>query len=419
MTSMPTKKNSPKRRPRGTGSAIQKRGIWYGRMREDGKDRIATEGFATEEEALDALDRLIAGAPDPRLLPSLERYWESLVIEGGEFEHAYDSSETINIYETVWALHLRRTPLGIMRIDQVRRVNVQRWMDRLYSKMAASTVRRYASCVSVVFKTAEEAGLIGARLEKGVVIPANPCEGLKFRPLPEPPSYIFSDEELGSYPELLYEYSPRLSAMVTVQSDTGVRPGELCAMRASRIKDGVWIIDDTRQRDGKLKKRTKTGRIRHIALSVDAQSAIAEQGSKGESVWMTEDNTPMRPDGYAQQLRRFRKWLEVRLLKAHVEAGGDPATAPTVPPLTATNLRKTFITRGIESGSGKAVQALAGHANWNTTYNVYAKARKDPQAELIENLSTGIKRNVFRAKKDVGVSRKGPEDVTSSIAEGA
>lgn len=399
---MPKSKPQPlQKRPRGHGSAIRRRDLWYGRIRSEGRDKIVTPSYGTEEEALEALDRFIQGAPDPRLIPTLSRWWESLIEDDGDFVHGKDI-ETCNLYDTVWANFIRRDPIGLMRLDEVRRRDVQRWVDKLYRTKAPSTVRRYGSCMSVVLQAAVDAEILSARLESGKVIPANPAAGVRFRAIPEAASYIFNDMELANYPELLYGFHRRLSAMVTVLADAGVRPGELCGMMTSDIEDGVWTIHQIRLNNGKLKPRTKTGKVRKIKLSGDALAAIAEQGSNRGAVWLTDEDQPVRPGGLALHLRRFRAHLQTKIDAEWKEEG----ESPQVPPLTATNFRRTFITRGVHSGDGKATQTAAGHASYKTTYDIYAKYQKDPQAQLIDKLAGSVKRSVFQPVKPESETEK-------------
>src|SRR5262249_30059043 len=162
---------------------------------------------------------------------------------------------------------------------------------------------RYASCLHTVLQHAVKAEILSPRLEGGRFIPANPAEGIEYRPIPTAASYIFSNEELMEVPALLFEWKKRLSAMVTVLADTGVRPGELCAMDAADISaDGIWTIRDTRRRDGTLKGTTKTHRVRAIKLSDDVRAAVEQLGARKGPVWLNEDGNPIRPSALSLEL---------------------------------------------------------------------------------------------------------------------
>lgn len=423
MIEMARKKEKP-RRAKGTGSVKSRGNRWYGFLRKNGEE-ILTEPCATEGDALKALDRLIGGGPDPRFLPTLQSYWESLVREGGDWEDRYDEISTVNLYETVWAKWVEGTALGKMRLDQIRRTDCQRWVDRLYKRLAESTVRRYGSCLHTVLAHAVEAGLLQARVEGGRVLPGNPADEMSFRAIPDAPSYVFSDEELVDLPQALYQADPVLAAIVTVLCDTGARPGEVCAMRVEDIRGGVWHIADTRRRDGTLKGKSKTGKSRTVALSPDALAAIAEQGRRKGPVFLNQDGNPVRPGSMGLQLRRYRDRLQKKLDKEAMEKNLPPVL---VPPLTARNFRKTFVTRGVELGDVKSVQAAVGHASAKTTLDVYAKARKDPQSALIQALAkktargglfTGEQPSLFGGSEaDRGTDRGTPE-LNASRAEPA
>jgi len=370
---------------------------------------VLTEGCATEEAALAALDRILAGHVDPRTLPTLEAFWEQLLVPDGDFEHRYDF-QTCNLYDTILSTTVRGSALGRARLDQIKQIDVQRHIDRQYKKYAESTVRRHGSCIRVVFGFAKEMGLLRDRMEGATFVPGNPADGVKYRKIPDAPSYIFSDEELVRYPELLYEYNPRLSAMVTVIADTGARPGEVCAMTTEDVGNGIWTIGAKIRRDGQRTQGAKGGKTRAIALTADAQAAIRDQGRARGLVFVNEDGNVIRPDALNTHLQRFRKWLQKREDAFAKEMGREPRP---VPPLNPRNLRKTFVTRGVEMGDVKAVQAAVGHSSSRTTLDVYAKARLNPQKKLIESMQEGVSRSLFRDKG----SNRGTGRVNDSTPE--
>jgi len=407
---MPRKPTKPPRAKKGMGSIVKKGSRYYGRLRRDGQE-IYTEAFATEDEARQALERLRAGQLDPRFLPSFEMYWESLIAPDGAFEFSKDKA-TLNLYDTMLALHVRGSDLGKMRIDQVRRHHVQRHIDRSYKpKFKEASVRRLGSCIHTVFQEAVDSGMIHATLEHGVIVPANPADGVKYRRIPDTPVYVFSDQELMDLPAELYEWSPRLSAMVTIMADTGARPGEVCAMHKVDLRDGAWLICRQMGRDGEEKPKTKNSRSRRVWLTEDALAAIAAQGRRTGYIFLTEEGKPLTPDYLGTQLRRFRAAMQRRLIQ---EAKGQGLEeAPIMPPLTPRNLRKTFVTRGVELGDVKSVQAAVGHKSAQTTLDVYAKARQNPQKELIERMQ----RQVSGRFGNIGGANRGSEEEHSSKRE--
>jgi integrase len=392
------KPKSDQRRPKGTGGVVDKGGKWYGRIRRNGTVEY-TDPYNDAEAAAKALDKMIGTGVNPRFIPTLSEYWLSLLSNGGDFEYKYDKG-TCDLYDTCRARYFatedgKKTRigygLGATRLDQIRTAEVQRVINKLYGTLAASTVRRYASCLHTVLEHAVKAELLSPRFDGGRFIPANPADGIAYRPIPAAASYIFSNLELVEIPETLYAWKKRLSAMVTVLADTGVRPGELCAMDSADIStDAVWTIRDTRRRDGTLKGTTKTNRVRAILLSDDARAAIEQLGAKKGPVWLNEDGNPIRPSALSLELRRFRARLQKEWDEEAAKeslATGLVVKAATVPALTPRNLRKTFATRAVESGDIKSAQAALGHATSKTTLDIYAKARQNPQNELIRRLS--------------------------------
>lgn len=399
-----TKKPEKPRRPKGMGRVFQRGSKWYGRLRKKGEE-ILTDPYDTEEAAERALDRLAGTGIDPRFLPTLEEWWSRLLEPGGIWENRQDY-QTCNLYDSVLHNAIVGRPLAKMRIDQIRRKDVQRHVDRLYKDYAESTVRRYGSCIHVVFAEAVEEGLIRAHMEAGEVIPANPADGVKFRKIPEAKSYIFEDAELALYPELLYRYNKRLSAMITVIADTGARPGEVCGMLAEDVKGDVWTVSGMMRRDGVRKPYAKGKKIRAVTLTPDALAAIESQGQGRGLVWLNEDGNKVRPDALGTHILRFRKSLEAKEKKLAAEEKREPVA---IPPLHPRNLRKTFVTRGVETGNVKATQAAVGHSSSRTTLDVYAKARLNPQRDLVLTLGKSVQRGIFDDKgTDRGAEKQSP-----------
>ena len=401
---MPRKKPNPKpRRPKGSGSIIKRGNRFYGRIRE-AEAEILTIGCESVEEAERALSRLLGGEIDPRLIPSLQSYWGTMVGTRSPLE-GQKTGDTLDLYETILTQHVERTPIGRMSLADIRKMHCQRWVDGLYKKgLKEWTVKRYGSALHVILEQAVLEGILTARLEGLQVIPANPATGLQYRSIPDSPCYILTDEELTDVPRMMHGFDELLAAMVTVMIETGCRPGELCAMTTSDINHGVWTISATRNRNGNLTK-VKAGKIRHVALSDVALSAIEAKGARKGSVWVLDNGNPTRPDWLAHRIVDWFDWAKAR---AEREDGASAA-----PKFSSRDLRKTFITRGCEIGMVKQTQKIVGHSTSKMTLDVYAKSRKDAESELVKKLAEATqKRSIFAPK---GTDRGTETETTSRV----
>jgi len=397
------------RRRKGTGTIFQRGDVWYGRLRVGDQDKL-TEPCDTADKAEAQLDAMIGGAIDPRFLPTLADYWEMLLRPDGVFEGRYEN-DTCNLYDTVRVKWIADSPLGKMRIDQIEKRHVQRHVDKMGKKLKPPTVRRYGGCIHVVLAEAVEDKLLRARIENGVFVPANPADEINYPELGETVAHVHSHAEQVRIPELLFEYNPRLAAMWTNIADTGARPGEMCAMDAEDIVNGVWKIHQMRRHDGTIKKQTKAKNIRYITLSDDCRAAIAAYGQKSGPVWLNEDGNPVRPDALYTHLSRFRKALQKRL---NVEAKALGIKPAVVPPLRPKDLRITFATQALKLSDPKDVQKAMGHKKLSTTTDIYARHEKGSSSELIEALTRDRQRGLF-GDRGANKTARTPSDSRNSL----
>lgn len=368
------------RAPKGTGRVFQRGSRWYGRLR---KDRIETltDPCDTEAGARRALDALIKGEEiQPEFAPTLSQWWESLVKEGGIYEGRYDA-QTKDLHETVWANHVHGSPIGKKLVSEITKADCQRWINSL--KKRPWTVRRYGSCLQVALKEAVDAEIIAV----------TPAIGLKYPTIMESESSVLSEKEAHELPIALHKEKPRLSAMVTVMVDAGLRPGEVCFIRWKDLNDSdpdfpMLAVRGSIDHAGKA-KHTKTGKARLVDLTQDAYAAILEQPRVIAHIFTTEDNQVMRPHGLTLDLRR---WL----------------TRKGFPIITPRDLRKTFVTRAVMAGDVRTAQELAGHASPEITQRVYARSNREAARATVKKMEekTGT-RGVFGQKKAIGIQNRG------------
>jgi integrase len=185
-----------------------------------------------------------------------------------------------------FAEHFGPTPLG-----EVERLSARTW---------ALSVPRYVSrTVRTMYEDARNVGLVDHNPFSNLRLPAvERTEQVKAPTMDEYRQILEACSVLGPY-------GPEFRAMVQFSAWTGVRAGELQALKWEDVRtDSVWIRR-ARKRDG-TEKKPKNGRERQIALLPPARVL---------------DDLPRRPDPYVfhsprgnplDQGSHFYAWREVR-----------------------------------------------------------------------------------------------------------
>ncbi|RYG17144.1 hypothetical protein EON82_24205, partial [bacterium] len=164
---MPKQKKVEERREKGSGSVVQRGGKFYARVRKNGKDEYS-ESFPSRALAEAARERMVNGV-NPRFLPSFEDYYLRLL--QGEFQDRYDP-ETVKLHETFYRTRVQGSPLGALRLDRIKKGDVQAFIDRLRPEYRRASLRRWVSCVHTVLEHAvEEQELILKNPAKSIKLP--------------------------------------------------------------------------------------------------------------------------------------------------------------------------------------------------------------------------------------------------------
>lgn len=154
---------------------------------------------------------------------------------------------------------------------------------------------------------------------------------------------------------------PRKAAMVRVQVLTGMRPGEVCAIRGRDVdRSGpVWIYRPASH------KTEHHGRDRVIALGPQAQAVLGpwlDRAPPEAYVFSKSARSPARVDGYRHAIARAAR-----------AAGLDPWAPNRLRHNYATSVRRRF---GLD-----AAQVVLGHARADVT-QIYAELDLTRAAEI-------------------------------------
>jgi len=165
--------------------------------------------------------------------------------------------------------------------------------------------------------------------------------------------------------------------------NTGLRIGEVCALRWSDIDisagiisiqrtiERIYMVDDGKKRTELVINTPKTqNSYREIPMSNELLSMIKplKKIVNDDYYVLTNEPTPTEPRTYRNYYKKLMKELEIPELKFH-------------------GLRHSFATRCIESNCDyKTVSVLLGHSNISTTLNLYVHPNMEQKKKCINKM---------------------------------
>lgn len=293
------------------------------------------------------------------------------------------SNATVIKYESDWRCHLEGTPIVRTPIRKLTRLDLDEWAHKLISDNNM-TKTDYINVSTLVRQPLDYA----VELE---IIEYNPMRRVKIEPRMFKPvrkksseSQVFTRDEVSKLKQaawddldnkrLVYKLSP-LAFLFMFQ--TGLRIGEVCAVRYEDIEDDELHLQRSVERDtNELKDGLKgDNRERWVMLSSEARRIIDEARRRQEAAGVSSDGYVFSMDenflSYRAASEAFRKYCG--------KAGIDYRSSHKA--------RKTFISSLIDAGVNiNTVREFVGHADERTTFNSYCYDRhtKEERRELLD-----------------------------------
>lgn len=191
------------------------------------------------------------------------------------------------------------------------------------------------------------------------IISTYPCKAMKR--LDEMPVELdpFSFQELRHFLDHLQQHKPKYYDMFLLWSRTGLRPGELYALKWQRVDyfNKKLLIRETHHQNGKDgPPKTKTS-VRDVDLSPSCIDALKRQSARTALA-----------DGYIFQTEAGKAWSEAYMRKKFrhlLRLAGLKYRSPK-------NMRHTFATQSIGAGENITwVSKMLGHATVEVTLKRY------------------------------------------------
>lgn len=369
-----------RRKANGEGAIRQRpNGLWEARALVAGKRRSIYG--RTKREVVEKLASQSTDARRGRFMePSREsvaeflRYWLSAVAAQRVTEG------TLRNYRSQIERHVIPR-IGTVRLQHVSTATINRLLADLADDGRSPNLR------AAIRKTLHRALRIAAREHR---IFANPVSESEPPKVERSERRALSDAERTALLRAARARGPRLAAIVTLAVETGLRLGELSALRWSDVDDGALRVRRS-LREEKVVRNDAGGRVRgglvaappktkagerSVPLSIDAQAALAALRSALPVAPHPTAPLLTAPDGGWLRKSNFgrREWAPLR----------DAAKLAGYP---FHGLRHTFLTRCARAGVHvKVAQRLAGHASERMTLGVYTHVADDDLRAAIERL---------------------------------
>ena len=298
-----------------------------------------------------------------------------------EYKKLHSSETTIPRVESDWKKYYENDPDTVpiidKRIREITKIELDEWIHKMIRKYDMTKVMYYN--VSLIIRQmldyAEELEVVEENLFRKVKIDSKRMFR-KVHKKKDSTQVYTKDEQIMIFKEawndftnstrLVYRLAP---LAVMFQFQTGLRLGELCAVKFEDVENGVLNVVRMLQRDSdKVVEHTKSHEDRAVLLTDAALELIEvareyqeEHGCKGEYIFSTTEDAL----SYAETnilLKKYCKRLNILYRSSHKS-------------------RKTYISSLIDAGINiNTIRSYAGHADERTTYFNYCFDRA-PDAE--------------------------------------
>lgn len=377
---MPKKPKNPLRElPHGAGSVRPRNDGFQARWFDETGERHSRQ-FATSDEANDFLRERHRNRRDGRpvtlatlTVSDLIRDW----LDRGRDDWRPATYATNRRYAELHTI----PAIGHVRADTLDTLRVQQWIDQM--RRDGLSAHFIANCTRVVSSSYRQAMQIG-------LVRTNPVTGTKRPTVRKPDIVTWAASDIATVDMALADF-PLWQAVYRVALTTGMRPGELRALRwddidfdASRIRIQRTMTHDANDRPI-VGSTTKTGKERTVTLVASAAVALkrwrteqrvlhlaARRWDSGGYVFTSQYGGPLSATTWQQRHKRLI-----------AETG--------VPPITAHGLRHSFAS--IAMGSNvhpRIVSEILGHASVQTTLDRYSHPSSSMQDAAANALDAAL-----------------------------
>lgn len=237
-------------------------------------------------------------------------------------------------------------------LASIEHLEVQEWVAELSTKLAPASVHKVHQILAKTLRAAVDAGYLVR----------NPCDRVVLPRIEKPEPRVLSPFEVGG---LAGAIDQRYEALVVTAAHTGLRIGELLALRLDRVdleRRRVDVQETLVEVKGKLiTNPPKTKQGRRVVPLTRAATRHLERHFDTQRVRQPDDFVFTSPEGHPIRLSLFRR----RFWTPAVNAAG-------LSPLRIHDLRHTAISLWIAAGASPTeIARRAGHTSVVTVLDRY------------------------------------------------
>ena len=354
----------------------------------DGKKKIKTIYGKTQKEVKDKLEDY----KKELLLNTYNVDYDNITLADYYYTWLMDKKPSYKAtsfkdYETIYRLYIKGRPIGKARLKKLSQTDLKRqYRDLMNEGITPQTIHRINTKLKACLNTA---------IREEVII-KNPCSLVELPKITKiKKREVLTAEEQASFIEAIQGH--KLELLYIVALATGMRLGEILGLKWKYIDftNNTIEVYNTIQRifvfDDNMKKKLKTieqtpkteNGTRVIPLPVSSIPKLKEHRKKqlenklkyGQSynisdyVFTDEMGRIIDNKKPNRNLQSILKTLGIEPIKFH-------------------GLRKTYATRLFENGvPPKTVQTLLGHADIQTTLNIYTEVMDTEKQKAVDTLN--------------------------------
>ena len=258
--------------------------------------------------------------------------------------------------------------IGKVKLKKLNEDIIQAFIDDLTEKYSAKTIHTIFSMLRLALADAKRRKLI-ADIYSDVRMPKIKQRAVK----------VLSKEEQKRLEKAIFESENRYDIGILICLYTGIRIGELCALRWENInlKNATMTIEQTVQRvtDTSNKAKTKIRFDSPKSLSSVRTIPIPKFLVTVLKKYQRETGFILRDNGEFTDTRNISRRFKQLLKEADIED------------MSFHCLRHSFSTRALELGfDPKTLSEILGHSNVTTTLNLYAHSLPEHKRKEMERL---------------------------------